>query len=299
MQLLTIDHLTVYRYRRSVRFGEHRLMLRPRDSHDLRLVDSRLAVTPAPTVRWLHDVFGNSIAVAEFDAETAADELRLHSRIVVEHYAGEDLDFPIEDYARSLPFAYPADEVADLGPTMARHFPDPGREVEAWVRRFLDPAGRTGTEDLLLAMTAAIRDELAYVSRTEPGVQTPAQTLSRASGSCRDYAVLMMEAVRSVGLASRFVTGYLHDDEGAGQDVPALQGTGATHAWVDVYLPGAGWIEFDPTNGVAGGRNLIRVGVARDPAQAVPIKGTFTGAAEDFQEMTVAVKAVAGNALLA
>jgi len=294
MQLLTIDHLTVYRYRRPVRFGEHRLMVRPRDSHDLRVVDSRLTIVPTPRMRWIHDVFGNSIALAEFDAE--ADELRLQSRIVVEHYAGDVLDFPIEEYARSLPFAYPPDEVSDLGPTMGRQYPDPEHRVDAWVRRFLSDSGRTETQALLLALTAAVRDELSYTWRTEPGVQTPGETLAKGSGSCRDFALLMMEAARSLGLAARFVTGYLHDETTAG-GLPALQGTGATHAWLDVYLPGAGWVEFDPTNGIAGGSNLIRVAVARDPSQAVPIRGSFTGAPDDFLEMTVEVNVDPGNRL--
>jgi transglutaminase-like putative cysteine protease len=283
---LIIDHHTVYRYNRPVGFGEHRMMIRPRDSHDLHLVDSRLEISPAAEVQWLHDVFGNSITVARFKGEAA--ELSLRSVISIDHYGGGNLEFPIQPYAERLPFAYDAGELSDLGRTNERHFPDPAHQVNAWARGFL--AGGTGgeTRSILLSMTQAIKADFAYRERHEPGVQSPVDTLAFKAGSCRDLAVLMMEAVRSLGLAARFVTGYLYDGR-AGEETTAIGG-GATHAWVQVYLPGAGWLEFDPTNGSAGGANLIRVAVAREPSQALPVQGTYIGAPEDFREMTVTVE---------
>lgn len=296
--LLTIDHVTVYRYRQPVSFGEHHLMFRPRDSHDLRFVNSNLIISPPAEVRWMHDVFGNSITVANFDAATT--ELRFESVIVVEHYGGEELEFPIEDYASTVPFSYSPEEIPDLGRTIERHYPDAEHTVDTWARGFLSGQlyGDRGadTNDVLLAVTKAIHDDFVYLRREETGVQTPAETLARGSGSCRDFALLMMEALRSFGIAARFVSGYLYDAAVEGQET-GYRGAGATHAWVDAYLPGAGWVEFDPTNGLAGGRNLVRVAVARDPSQALPVRGTFTGFVGDFIEMDVDVSVRSGNLL--
>lgn len=294
MQRLTVDHKTHYRYRQPVPLGEHRLMFRPRDSHDLRLIDARLTIRPNAEIRWLHDVFGNSVAIAEF--AMPADELFLQSTIVIDRYPLDDSRFPIEPFAQTIPFSYPASEVPDLGRTIERHYPDPYRHVTEWSRQFLNPHGVTRTEDFLVGVTSGIRNQFAYEIRNEPGVQPPAETLQRGAGSCRDYAVLMMEAVRSVGLAARFVSGYLYDPalDGGASD---MQGAGATHAWVQVYLPGAGWVEFDPTNGILGGRNLVPVAVAREPLQALPVSGTFTGVPDDVLGMTVDVSVRATQVL--
>lgn len=292
MQRLSVVHKTVYRYHRPVNFGEHRLMIRPRDSHDLRLLDSKLIISPNAQLHWIHDVFGNSVAVAEFSQP--ADELYIESTILIDRYTFPATDFLIEPFAQWLPFSYPASEVPDLGRTIERHYPDPSRQVTEWTRRFLNKGiGATATDRFLLDITAAIRNEFAYEVRFDPGVQTPVETLELGKGTCRDFSLFMMEAVRSVGLAARFVSGYLYDPtiDGTAMDV---QGAGATHAWVEVYLPGAGWIEFDPTNGSYGGYNLVRVAVAREPYQAIPISGTYDGSADDFKELdvNVAVRAV-------
>lgn len=287
VQRLTVDHKTTYRYANPVSFGDHRMMFRPRDSHDLRLLDATLTISPHAEMRWFHDVFGNSVAVASFQG--MADTLHLESRIVLERYTLNTLEFPIEDYARTIPFSYPASEVPDLGRTIERHYPDPERRVTEWTRRFLGGGiGGIDTEMFLTSVTQGIKQEFDYVVRHEPGVQTPLETLNLGSGTCRDYALFMMEAVRSVGLAARFVSGYLYDpalDGGAGTVV----GAGSTHAWVQVYLPGAGWVEFDPTNGSQGGFNLVPIAVAREPEQAIPIAGSFVGNAADFLGMDVEV----------
>ena len=292
MTRLDVRHATVYRYAKPVRFGLHRAMLRPRDSHDLKLRSTKLTVSPAAKVRWVHDVFGNSITLLEF-AEDAA-ELRVESRIELEHYPVEQLDYAIAAEAERWPFAYSAEDRLDLGPTLDRHHPDGEGRVRGWA---LDLLGRhdMGTAELLTTVTHGIKEQLRYAVRHDEGTQTPLETLERGSGSCRDYALLMMEAVRSLGFAARFVTGYLYNpavDGGAS----GTQGAGSTHAWLQVYLPGAGWIEYDPTNGIVGGRNLIRVGVARDPKQAVPLSGTFTGAPADFLGMEVDVQVTQGGA---
>lgn len=294
MPRVAITHRTVYHYAAPVAFGDHRLMTRPRDSHDLRLIEATLAFSPHATLRWKHDVFGNSVAFAAFAEE--ADTLSIESRILLDHFPPEpaDLAAMVEPFAETIPFAYPPEEVSDLGRTAERHFPDPDRAVDSWAKRFLSTTGPTRTATLLAAMTHAIKADFAYEGRDQEGTRSPTETLAKGSGACRDFALLMMEACRSLGLAARFVSGYLYDAALAESDMPMVGG-GATHAWCDVYVPGAGWVEFDPTNGLIGGRNLIRVAVARQPSQAVPISGSFTGKPDDFRGMTVDVTVSVGR----
>lgn len=286
MQRLTVKHITTYRYRRPLHFGEHRLMFRPRDTHDLRLLDATLAIEPQAELRWLHDVFGNSVIVARFG--TPSDTLRFESQIVVDRYPLTALEVPIEPFARKIRFSYPASEIPDLGRTIERHYADTDRVVTQWTRRFLEQGSSNDTESFLRAVNSAIRDEFTYQRREESGVQSPVVTLKSRSGSCRDYALFMMEAVRSVGLAARFVSGYLYDPSLDSHE-SEVTGAGSTHAWVQIYLPGAGWVEFDPTNASVGGHNLVPVAVAREPGQAMPVSGTFGGSAEDFIDMNVEV----------
>jgi len=271
MKLLTVRHATTYRYSAPVEFGQHRLMLRPRDSHDLRLAGAALALSPPGRIRWLHDVFGNSVARVDF-AEPAA-ELTIVSTLHIERYGLARPEFPIVPEAENYPFMHSADDRSDLGRLRERHYPDRG-EVEAWARQFILKTP-TNTFNLLATMNAAVRGSFTYNARDEEGTQTPAETIEKKSGTCRDYALLLIEAARSLGFGARFVTGYLYDPALDGGD--AMQGAGATHAWAEIYLPGAGWVEFDPTNGLIAGENLIRVAVTRDPTQAVPIGGTYGG----------------------
>ncbi|MDC7787123.1 transglutaminase family protein [Rhodoplanes sp. TEM] len=284
MTVLEVRHLTTYRYRRPVGFGEHRMMFRPRDSYDQRLLGATLRITPTPSaIRWVHDPFGNAVATARFDAE--AEELVFENRISVEHFP-DPVDFQSEDYAKTYPFSYAEDERPDLAPYMARQCPDPGGELERWARRFLGLGQETPTGRLLMTLTTAIGESFVYNRRTESGTQDPLTTLRLGRGTCRDFALFMMEAVRALGFAARFVSGYLYVPT---RDATRHLGGGSTHAWCQVYLPGAGWVEFDPTNGIIGNRDLIRVAVARLPSQAVPLTGTFRGSPDDELGMTVEV----------
>lgn len=290
--MFAIQHVTIYRYACPVGLGPHRLMFRPRDSHDLQLLSATLTISPpAASIRWLHDVFGNSIAVAEFNCK--ASELRFQSDIVLEHYPLDCPDFPIEEYARTYPFSYSAEEIPDLGRTTERHYADPEHRVDEWAKRFAmaDPAADSPlveTQAMLKRMMRAIKEEFTYAVRDTTGTQTPVETLKSGRGSCRDFALLMIEAARSLGFAARFVSGYLYDPAVDGA-VGGIVGAGATHAWVQIFLPGAGWVEFDPTNAIVGGRNLIRVAVARDPSQAVPLSGTWLGDPQSYLGMDVTV----------
>jgi transglutaminase-like putative cysteine protease len=296
MSILTVRHVTTYRYRQPVALGEHRMMLRPREGHDQRLISAILRITPEPaSLRWAHDVFGNSVCVARFSGRTS--ELRVESLSRLDHAAQNVLEFDIEDYAATYPFLYGMDEMPDLARSIERLYPDPERLVDNWARRFVQADGPSGTLELLTSMTHAIKRELTYVARHERGIQEPRQTLALGSGTCRDFAVLMMEAARSLGLAARFVSGYLHSPARTlGQMGGRYMGGGSTHAWVRIYLPGAGWVEFDPTNGIIGNNDLIRVAVARDPRQAVPLHGTWTGFPADSLGMDVEVSVTSDDA---
>jgi len=231
------------------------------------------------------DVFGNCVAVASFD--TRAAELRFESNIRLEHTPSNLPDLQIEPQATVYPFSYSDDEMPDLLPYIVRRYPDPENEVRRRVRRFLREGRPNETGALLMTVAAAIHETFGYVRRPEQGTHEPGLTLRLGSGSCRDLALLMMEAVRDLGLAARFASGYLYVPA---RDGPVPIGGGSTHAWCQVYLPGAGWVEIDPTNGVVGNHDLIRVAVARDPRQAIPLSGSWLGKAETGLGMSVEIR---------
>lgn len=291
MPLLTIHHTTEYRYAYPVAFGEHRIMLRPRESHDQRVLADELTIDPVPmSLRWIHDVFGNSVAIATFD--TRARSLSFTSRATVEQNPAEDFALTADDAAYFYPFLYDAEEIPDLMEFIRPQYGDPEGELSRWARSFLDAESPTPTFNILSAMTHGIRAAFTYRKRYAHGTQHPLDTLQTKSGTCRDYALLMIEALRRLGIAARFVSGYLfvHGDRAHG-----YVGGGSTHAWVQVYLPSAGWIEFDPTNGIVGNRDLIRVAVAREPRQAIPLHGTYLGPADAFVGMSVNINVVSAG----
>ncbi len=288
MPLLTIHHKTEYRYAHPVAFGEHRIMLRPRDGHDLRMLTGNLQITPEPmSLRWIHDVFGNSVAIATFDER--ARTLTFSATATIEHMPTDEFALTPDDRAYFYPFMYDGDELPDLREFIRPQYGDPDGELAYWARGFLDPDGPTPTFNILAGMTHGIRKQFKYRKRHEHGTQHPLDTLQTQSGTCRDFALFMIEACRRLGIAARFVSGYLfiHGDKQHG-----YVGGGSTHAWVQVYLPAAGWIEFDPTNGIVGSRDLIRVAVARDPRQAIPLHGTYLGSADAFLGMDVSINVV-------
>jgi transglutaminase-like putative cysteine protease len=288
MKLLTVRHATKYSYARPVAFGPHRLMLRPRDSHDLRLVAAELTLSPPGNVRWMHDVFGNSVALVDFQA--AAASLRIVSMLKIERWGIEGPLFPIAPEAELYPFIYSSSDRVDLGRLLEHHYPDPDRVLARWADSFVT-ARPMRTLDLLQNMNAALAPNIVYAERHEPGTQAPFETLQTKTGACRDFALTFIEAARYLGFGARFVSGYLYDpalDRGE-----ATQAVAATHAWAEVYLPGAGWIEYDPTDVLIAGENLIRVAVTRDPSQAIPISGSYTGTSADFLDMTVEVTVTA------
>jgi transglutaminase-like putative cysteine protease len=292
MPLLTIHHKTCYRYAHPVAFGEHRIMLRPRDGHDLRVLSNQLEIVPEPmSLRWIHDVFGNSVAIATFDER--AETLSFVNTATVEHSAAGEFALTPDDRAYFYPFLYDDEEFPDLVHFIKPQYGDPQGELSAWARTFLDEVGPTPTFNILCNMTHGIREAFSYRKRHEQGTQHPLDTLQTRSGTCRDYALFMIEALRRLGIAARFVSGYIAIP---GDRAHGYVGGGNTHAWVQVYLPSAGWIEFDPTNGIVGTRDLIRVAVARDPSQAIPLHGSYLGSADAFVGMEVGINVFSADA---
>ncbi len=283
-----ITHTTTYRYSSAVTFGEHRVMFRPRDSHDQRVLATDLRVSPQAAVRMVQDPHSNSVALVT--PLGPANELSIVCSFTIEHAQTQNLELPLSPSALIFPFAYSVEERFDLEHYMRPHHDDPEGVLTHWARQFIRTDGPTGTRDLLVNMNQFIRDHFSYAGREEEGTQTPLQTIRLGTGSCRDFALLMMEAARRLGMATRFVSGYLYDPALDGGGAGGTVGAGATHAWLQAYLPGAGWVPFDPTNNLLGGNQLIRVGVARHPSQASPISGSWFGAANAYLGMTAAVQ---------
>ena len=289
MSFLTIRHVTTYRYRRPVAFGEHRMMLHPRDSRDQRVVRADLQISPEPTsLRLVQDAFGNSVGIARFSGRSK--QLSFQSIVCLEHSPRD-----LEDAGWALPVDYSVSELRDLAEYIERHQPDPIDEVGRWAKEFLASRGSISALELLARLSQGIHHGFRYRRREAKGIQPPLETLSLRHGSCRDFAMLMIEAARSFGFAARFASGYL----AAPLDYPrkATNGSarGSTYAWSQIYLPGTGWIDFDPTSGSVGNIGLITVATAPDPRHAIPLHGTFFGFPSDHLGMEVQVSVMSGT----
>ena len=292
MPFVTIRHVTTYRYRRPVAFGEHRMMLRPRDSHDQRVIQADLRISPEPTnLRFVQDAFGNNVGIAQFSRRSK--ELSFESVVSVEHSPCDG--FVLEDARRPFPADYSVGELRDLAPYVERHQLEPIDEVGRWARQLLLPSGAIGAFELLTRLSQAIHDGFLYKRREAKGIQPPIETLRLGHGSCRDFAMLMIDAARSFGLAARFSSGYLALSVSDRQEQTSGSARGSTHAWAQIYLPGAGWVDFDPTSGSVGKVGLVTVAVAPDPRHAIPLHGTFVGFPSDHLGMEVEVSAMSGT----
>jgi transglutaminase-like putative cysteine protease len=283
MTAIEVHHRTSYRYRRPVALWPHRLMLYPRESRDLQVISCVVTVSPTAQIAWANDVSGNSIATAAFQG--ACQTLVIDSVAKLRLRAEAWPVFNIAASAIVYPFVYADDDRTDLGPLSAQQYPDPDRRLAEWARAFVS-GKRTDTLSLLRDLSAGVAAGILYEARDEEGAQSPIQTLDRGMGSCRDFAVLFVEAARSLGFGARLVSGYLFDPN------RMLQGSvdaGSTHAWGEVFVTGAGWISFDPTNRSVGGANLIPVAVARDIRQIAPVSGSYAGEADSLEEMSVEV----------
>ena len=266
MKHIRIQHSTAYQYSEPVTLLPHKLMIRPRVGHDIQLISSSLLITPNNVVKWHRDIYGNSVAMVTFKGPCTG--MSIVSDVVVTHYEAEPLDFLVDEKALMFPFYFDPSERVDLIPYQTLCFPSDSETVREWLEQFWRPGQMIETYALLDKINKEIVQNFAYRMREEPGVQRPAETLEKRSGSCRDFATLFIDACRYFGLAARFVSGYLHCPE-------TVDGHGSTHAWAEVYLPGAGWKGFDNTSGIVVGQDHIAVAVTRHPEDAPPISGSY------------------------
>jgi transglutaminase-like putative cysteine protease len=281
MKRIQITHDTEYYYKTPVTFGTHRALFRPREGHDVHIESSVLEIEPHADVHWIRDIYGNSIAMLTF-AEPG-QKLRLHSRVIVSHYDQNPLDFLIDPNALSYPFQYSTDEQIELIPYRLASYPRDGAALRHWLSDLYTAGHVINTFELLNKLNTRIFESFKYARQEEPGVLSPAETIDLGTGSCRDYAVLLMEAARHWGFGARFVTGYIQ----MGRDQH-----GATHAWTEIYIPGAGWRGFDPTNNNFAGAEHVSIAVARDAEKASPLSGAWEGPADAFDRMEVMVQVV-------
>ena len=285
MPILDIKHVTTYRYNRPVSFGEHRMMLLPRDDEDQKVIECELEITPKPVrLDWSRDIFGNHVATARFDDR--ADKLSFVSKVRLNHEPAKFRASDIDYFARRYPVAYSVGDWSALN----RYIKPPSarRELDRWSATFFRNSKSADLYELLVSMTQTIKQTIEHVSRHEEGIQDPVETLALESGSCRDVAVLMIAALRSRGIAARFVSGYVHLTGGDNEEGDIARGN--THAWVQVYIPGPGWVDFDPAAGKTGNQNLIRVAAVQHPSEAIPLQGTWYGLPSDHLAMNVAVR---------
>jgi transglutaminase-like putative cysteine protease len=276
---LTITHRTTYRYDGRVRFGRHRLVLRPREGHDLQIVAMDLTIEPAHRLAWARDVHGNSLALVDF--HHPAESLEILNVVTIERHT----PFPLKDFhSPSLvawPVQYPAEEQAVVTAYRTLSFPDDATTVQGWLDKQL-PRRSDDAEGMMLDLCARLHVSIRYQRRSDKGVQSPLQTILAGSGSCRDMATLMMDAARLLGIASRFASGYLHG-------TASLAGHASTHAWTEVYLPALGWRGFDPTTGKEAGLEHIATGVSQHPRGVMPVSGTYSSMGGSFLAMEAQV----------
>lgn len=269
MKRYKIVHQTLYRYDAQVQLQAHTLRLRAREGHELRIERLQLNIVPTPVLRWHRDAEGNSVATAEFNS--SSNQLSIESEMIIQQYDQAPYDFLVADYAEHYPFSYLPEDKALLAPYMQEQFVCTSSALSEWMTSVWRAGERIGTYALLQRLNQRTQQQLIYCMREEPGVQTPEQSLAAGSGSCRDSAVLFMEAARRLGFAARFVSGYTYTPLFNAQP-------GSTHAWAEVFIPGAGWKGFDPTTGDIVGNNHIAVAVARRPQAVPPVAGSYIGA---------------------
>jgi transglutaminase-like putative cysteine protease len=283
MQRYKILHRTYYNFSAVVRLEPHELRLRPREGHQLRVESMNLTVTPRAKLRWHRDAEDNAVAIAIFGS--MASQVLIESEVVIQQYNEVPLDFLVADYALDYPFEYASIDREVLAPYIQSRKRSSGKVLGDWVRSIWDSTQRIQTYALLRRLNRKIHQTISYQVREEPGVQSAQETLKCRTGSCRDFALLFMEAARRLGLAARFVSGYLHTP-------PSSVTLGATHAWAEIYLPGAGWTGFDPSIGELVGTNHIAVAVALLPESVPPVAGAFIGSADVSLDVGVWVSEV-------
>jgi transglutaminase-like putative cysteine protease len=279
MLRLHIRHRTTYSYSERVRFGQHRLVLRPREGHDSHVVELQLQIEPAHETTWVRDIYGNSIALVDFTVE--ANRLEIVSSVTLERVDPFPEKHFHEPWLVAWPVPYVVEELPVIDAYRRLSFPDDAGELQSWLDETL-PRNAGDAEGMLRELCSRVHAAVTYRRRVEKGVQTPLQTLRLGSGSCRDLATLLMDSARVLGIGSRFASGYLHG-------TASQWGHASTHAWTECYLPGLGWRGLDPTVGKAIGLQHIATGVSQHPRGVMPVSGSYIGARSAFLGMDVEV----------
>lgn len=284
---VALDHRTSYRYDRPVRLSPHVVRLRPTPHTRTGVLAYDQDVTPADhVVSWHQDVFGNHVARYVFQDE--ASELVVHVRLEADLEPVNAFGFLLEPEAATWPVPYEPALARALLPYLDTDLGSvPMHDLLAQVRTHT-VEGRPTTE-VLTDVNRLVHEAVAYEVREEPGVQTPTETLQRGIGSCRDSSWLLAQVLRSLGMATRFVSGYLVQLAEDAPDAPD-EDTAELHAWAEVHLPGAGWIGLDPTSGLLTTEGHIPLAAATEPALAAPITGTTSPAAVEFTHTTTVAR---------
>lgn len=285
MPRLRIRHESLYSYGAPVQFGCWRLLMRPLDTHATRLIDASLETPPAE-IRWAYDAYGNCVCFLK--PAGPSDQLKVVNNLVVDRYPSQLASFDIQDPCSTLPVVYDMADRAILEPFIAPAEGEVDARYREWLRSLAPRADEPAIE-FLRRINGAINADFNYGARLEAGTQSPARTVELGSGTCRDFAWLLIESVRHFGLAARFATGYLYSP-GA-----VVRGAGATHAWCEVFLPDLGWTEFDPTNNLVESSSLIRVATTRTWQESDPMNGPVFGDAQCALEVAVDVELVEGE----
>jgi YD repeat-containing protein len=288
MSRLRIRHETLYTYSRPIGFGPWKLLMRPLDTHAIRVVEASLEMRPSGPVRWTYDPYGNSICT--FTPSGPSDQLRVVNHLLIDRYPAP---LQVDNPQSTLPLVYDTADRTVLEPFIIPATADRDANYIDWLRARMGTADEPALE-FLQRLNNAIHHGFTYGAREEEGTQTPAETIERGQGTCRDFAWLMIESLRRLGFAARFATGYLYSPKIAAS---GIRGAGATHAWCEVFLPDLGWIEFDPTNGLAESEHLIRVATTRTPAEASIMNGMVTEQAECCMKVAVDVDLVDPNGM--
>lgn len=292
---ISIRHLTRHTYGSPVSFSEHKVFLRPLDSHHRRVNHFGLRTTPNSTQRWVRDVYGNIVLLCNFGLFESA-VLEFEATMEVTLTDDNPFDFILEPYATAFPFNYCETETRALLPFLNRDVTDDAREVLNWFNGAVPyPQQHSDIVRFLSDLNEAIHRDIFYVRRDEEGIQTPDTTLGLRSGSCRDMAVLFIAVARQLGLAARFVSGYLFDPPNVATGAPIFnRAAGSMHAWAEVYLPGAGWKGFDPTNGILANNFFVPSAVSHEPSAIDPIQGTYftKNAATSWMEVDLEIQEV-------
>lgn len=278
-----IRHRTCYRYAEPVRLGVHRLVLRPREGHEVTVINHRLTLAPEGRFFWMHDVYGNHIALVEFP--DPAESLEIQNDVIIERMEQPDDRAPEKVTRQSvapMPPVYPEYEAHVVQGFIRTVYEDDSSAVHTWALAQLNDSPQAGALEAVTRLNTCIHQQIRYTRREERGVQSPARTLALGTGSCRDMATLLMEACRTLGLAARFVSGYL-------DAMAAAAGRGSTHAWTDVYFPDTGWAGFDPTIGAPVSHKHLALGVSAHPRGVMPVSGIYEGPPGCYLGMEVSV----------